>query len=227
MLVAEQVRIYITDSYTNQLIYVSFPRSFEKYIDNLYNTPACSYVAAAPADAAAHEVDPKPTPNFRQIAAPITSTDDSFDNSNDLVRSRCCSSVLVPMTSFTQGSTWEPGPPVIPRFVSGREASISNDAQAQHSGAQQPALGDSAGAAALQLGGQQLLNRQIAQLAFLEGAEHVAAGAGGDAGEGTGGGRALRLSAADVVRARTAKGLSRGSVQADTFDTLASNQSSK
>ena len=94
-------------------------------------------------------------------------------------------------------------PPVIPRFVSGREASISNDAQAQHSGAQQPALGDSAGAAALQLGGQQLLNRQIAQLAFLEGAEHVAAGAGGDAGEGTGGGRALRLSASAIVRART------------------------
>ena len=227
MLVAEQVRIYITDSYTNQLIYVSFPRSFETDIDNLYNTPACSYVAAAPADAAAHEVDPKPTPDFRQIAAPNTSTNDSFENSNDLVRSRCCNSVPVPMISFTQGSTWEPGPPVIPRFVSGREASISNDAQAQHSGALQPALGDSARAAALQLGGEQSLNRQMAQLAFLEGAEHVAAGAGGDGGERTGGGQALRHSAADIVRARTAKGLSRGSVQADTFDTLASNESSK
>ena len=75
---------------------------------------------------------------------------------------------------------------------------------------------------ALQWGGQQALNRVVEQQQFVEGTEHVtgvAAGAGGDGEEGH--------SAADLVRVRIAKGLSRGSIQADTLDTLASNQSSK
>jgi hypothetical protein len=66
------------------------------------------------------------------------------------------------------------------------------------------------------------VNRVVEQQQIVEGTEHVtgvAAGAGGDGGEGH--------SAADLARVRIAKGLLRGSVQADTLDALASNQSSK
>jgi len=117
---------------------------------------------------------------------------------------------LFPVTSFKQGSSWEPAPPIIPRFVSGRQslASIPQDAAAEQAEETQPsdrapqhAQVDSRGAPAMQRGNQQA-----------------------DREEGE---RAHELSAADIVRARTAKGLSRGSVQVDTFEALANSQASK